>query len=275
MLATPLHHPVRLAEDAIMFDWITRGRLVLGLGIAHQVPDFKAFGVPRDERIEVFEEVLDLLELCFAGEPYRYEGKHFTSEAHITPRPFTLPRPEIWIGAHSQSGLERAARRADLWLADPQRDVQTIAKLAVTYRRHAEELGKTAARRHLPRGVDRRQQGRVRAGLVGQPAAGAPALLQRRHVQEALRAVGRRGRRAGELHHRPARARDASCTGAPRTMRAEVEEWRELTGCEYLALRFRHPGGPSHAETMEALRRFGAEVIMPLTAETTTTGARP
>ena len=111
VLATPLHHPVRLAEDAIMLDWITRGRVVLGLGIAHQVPDFNAFGVPRDERIEVFEEVLDLLELCFAGEPYAYEGKHFTSEAHITPRPYTLPRPEIWVGAHSQSGLERAARR--------------------------------------------------------------------------------------------------------------------------------------------------------------------
>ena len=63
--------------------------------------------------------------------------------------------------------------------------------------------------------------------------------------------------------------------GSPEDVRAEVEEWRELTGCEYLALRFRHPGGPSHAETMEALRRFGAEVIMPLTAETTTTGARP
>ena len=207
VLATPLHHPVRLAEDAIMFDWITRGRLVLGLGIAHQVPDFRAYGVPRDERIEVFEEVLDLLELCFAGEPYRYQGKHFTSEAHITPRPFTLPRPEIWIGAHSQSGLERAARRADLWLADPQRDVQTIAKLAATYRRHAEELGKTprvGIFREAWIGDSKAECERVWSANA---AAGAPALLQRRHVQEALRAVGRRGRRAGELHHRPARAR--------------------------------------------------------------------
>ena len=35
--------------------------------------------------------------------------------------------------------------------------------------------------------------------------------------------------------------------GSPEEIRAEVEEWRELTGCEYLALRFRHPGGPAHA----------------------------
>src|SRR4051812_39793253 len=139
VLATPLYQPIRLAEDALMLDWITRGRLVLGLGIAHQVPDFKAYGVNRDERGEVFDEVLDLLDLAFAGEPYTYSGKHFQSEGHITPKPLTDGGPAIWIGAHSRSGLARAGRRADLWLADPQRDVETIAKLAEIYRRHAEE----------------------------------------------------------------------------------------------------------------------------------------
>jgi alkanesulfonate monooxygenase SsuD/methylene tetrahydromethanopterin reductase-like flavin-dependent oxidoreductase (luciferase family) len=257
-----------------MFDWITRGRLVLGLGIAHQVPDFRAYGVPRDERIEVFEEVLDLLELCFAGEPYRYEGKHFTSEAHITPRPFTLPRPEIWIGAHSQSGLERAARRADLWLADPQRDVQTIAKLAATYRRHAEELGKT------PR------VGIFREAWIGDSKAECERVWSANPLQvhRLYYNVGTYKKRfepwVDEVVERENFTIDRLAPGrflygSPEDVRAEVEEWRELTGCEYLALRFRHPGGPSHAETMEALRRFGAEVIMPLTAETTTTGARP
>ena len=43
VLATPLHHPVRLAEDLLMLDWITRGRVILGMGVGHQVPDFKAY----------------------------------------------------------------------------------------------------------------------------------------------------------------------------------------------------------------------------------------
>ena len=50
VLATPLHHPVRLAEDLLMLDHITRGRVVLGMGIAHQVPDFQAFAVPPNWR---------------------------------------------------------------------------------------------------------------------------------------------------------------------------------------------------------------------------------
>ncbi|MBM3676554.1 MAG: LLM class flavin-dependent oxidoreductase [Actinobacteria bacterium] len=259
VLATPLHHPVRLAEDAIMLDWISRGRLVLGLGIAHQVPDFKAFGVPREHREEVFEEVLDILDLCFAGEPYTYVGRHFTSEGHITPRPYTEPRPEIWVGAHSRSGLERAGRRGDLWLADPQRDVGTIAKLAVDYRRHAEENGKT------PR------IGIFREAWIGDSKeecerVWAPNPMQ---VHRLYYNVGTYLRRfepwVDEVKEREAFTLDRLAPGrflygSPEDVRSTVEEWREITGCEYLALRFRHPGGPSHEQTLEALRRFGAEL---------------
>ena len=42
---------------------------------------------------------------------------------------------------------------------------------------------------------------------------------------------------------------------------ATLQEWEQITGADYVALRMRHPGGPGHAETLEAIRRFGAEVI--------------
>ena len=42
---------------------------------------------------------------------------------------------------------------------------------------------------------------------------------------------------------------------------ADVEDWATRTGAEWMVLRMRHPGGPSHDETLEAIRRFGAEVI--------------
>jgi len=265
VLATPLHHPVRLAEDALMLDWITRGRVVLGLGIAHQVPDFKAYGVPRAERAQIFEEALDVLELALAGEPYAYEGRFFTSEAHITPKPYTQPRPEIWMGAHSQDGLERAGRRSDRWLTDPQRDVATVARLAETYRRHAEEHGK------VPR------IGIFREAWIGDSRAdcervwGPHALAVHRlyynvgvYLKRFEPWVDEVKERADFTLERLAPGR--FLYGSPEEVRATVEEWRELTGADYLALRFRHPGGPTHAETLEALVRFGAEVIAPLAA---------
>ena len=75
VLAGPLHHPVRLAEDAVMLDHLTGGRLVLGLGIGHQEVDFAAFGVPHARRAEVLEEVLDVLDAAFAGAPFSHRGR--------------------------------------------------------------------------------------------------------------------------------------------------------------------------------------------------------
>jgi hypothetical protein len=37
--------------------------------------------------------------------------------------------------------------------------------------------------------------------------------------------------------------------------------WQEALKPDYLILRFRQPGGPSHRETVEALRLFGEKVI--------------
>jgi alkanesulfonate monooxygenase SsuD/methylene tetrahydromethanopterin reductase-like flavin-dependent oxidoreductase (luciferase family) len=45
------------------------------------------------------------------------------------------------------------------------------------------------------------------------------------------------------------------------TVRDTIRQWCAATGANYLALRFRQPGGPDHRATCEALERFGAEVI--------------
>ena len=201
VVATPLHHPVRLAEDLLMLDWITRGRVVLGMGIGHQVPDFEAYGVPREERAAVFEEALDVLELALAGEPYSYEGRYFRSTAHITPKPYSDPRPELWFGAHTRAGMERAARRGDRWIVDPQRDVHVAARLAGHYRASAAAHGKE------PRIALFRQAWTAARGV--RAVSGALAVHASTTTSAsttAVRAVGRRVRDA-RLHPRPARAR--------------------------------------------------------------------
>jgi alkanesulfonate monooxygenase SsuD/methylene tetrahydromethanopterin reductase-like flavin-dependent oxidoreductase (luciferase family) len=260
VLAAPLHHPVRLAEDLLMLDWITRGRVILGLGAGHQPPDFDAYGVPREQREAILEEILDVVELALAGKPYDYHGRFFTSRAHVTPKPYSAPRPELWLGAHSQSGLERAGRRADRWLVDPQRGVHVAARLAETYRASAASHGKE------PR------IGLFREAWIGDTRdecerVWAPHALA---VHRLYYNVGVYHRRfepwLGEVADRADFTLDRLAPGrflygAAEEVRATVEEWAAITGADYLALRFRHPGGPTHEQTLEALRRFGAEVI--------------
>lgn len=260
VLATPLHHPVRLAEDAIMLDWITRGRLILGLGIGHQIPDFVAYGVDRGARAEITEEAVAILERCFNGQPFTFEGKHFTISAHMTPRPFTTPRPPIWMGAHSDAGLGRAGRLADRWICDPERSVEVVAQLAQRYRTAAEASGRAP------------KVALFREGWVAE----SRAECERVWAAHAL-AVHRLYYNVGVYHKKfepwvdEVRAR-ADFTldklapgrflyGSPDEVIETLREWTSITGADYVAVRMRHPGGPSHGETLEAIRRFGAEVI--------------
>lgn len=268
VLCTPLHHPVRLAEDVTMLDHITRGRTVLGLGIGHQHPDFSLYGVDRSQRVSLTEEIVEVLDACFAGEPFEHHGAHFDLQGHVTPPALTQPRPPIWMGAHSPAGLERAARLADMWLCDPERDVDTVARLAEDYRAHCRRLGRP----------DR--VGLFREAWIGDTReqceeVWAPYPMQ---VHRLYYNVGVYLEEFEPWVHDVKDRQDFTLDvlapgrflyGSPDEVRDTVTDWCARTGAEYLALRMRHPGGPGHEATLEAIARYGDEVIGPLGARAT------
>ena len=50
VILLPLHHPVHLAEDVITLDIVSKGRVILGVGVGYQATDFQAFAVPMEHR---------------------------------------------------------------------------------------------------------------------------------------------------------------------------------------------------------------------------------
>jgi alkanesulfonate monooxygenase SsuD/methylene tetrahydromethanopterin reductase-like flavin-dependent oxidoreductase (luciferase family) len=88
VILLPLHHPVRVAEDVITLDLASKGRVILGVGIGYQAADFQAFAVPMEHRVALFEEGVEILRKCWAGERFSFHGKHYTLEdVQIRPRP--------------------------------------------------------------------------------------------------------------------------------------------------------------------------------------------
>jgi alkanesulfonate monooxygenase SsuD/methylene tetrahydromethanopterin reductase-like flavin-dependent oxidoreductase (luciferase family) len=111
-------HPAYLARLAADVDNISRGRLLLGLGIGWLKPEFEALGVNFDstaERFAALEEALEIIPGVWGPEKFAYVGKHYQiGPLRVTPPPLQQPRPPLMIGGSGEKKtLRLVARYAD------------------------------------------------------------------------------------------------------------------------------------------------------------------
>jgi len=257
VILLPLHHPVHLAEDAITLDLVSKGRLVIGVGIGYQAADFRAFSVPMDERLARFEESVEILRLCWTGEPFSFRGKHYDLEdVRIMPRPYQKSGPPLWIGASIEAAARRAGRIADGFVGTPSTSLANATELATMYKDAAREAGRPA---HVVQ---------MRDAWVARTQAEAEAVYGP-HVMTAYKYYW--DNKLAEFRSIPAGtpftlqnlAPDRLVLGDPETCVREFHRWQKATGAETFLLRFRHAhsGGPPHEKIMEAIKLFGERVI--------------
>jgi probable F420-dependent oxidoreductase len=257
VILLPLHHPVRVAEDVITLDLVSKGRVVLGVGIGYQPADFRAFDVPMEHRLTRFEESVDILRLCWAGEPFSFRGKHYTLEdVQVRPRPLQRPGPPLWIGASVPAAARRAGRVADGFVGTPSTSLENATRLADIYRHAAREAGRE------PEVVQ------MRDAWVAATRAEAEAVYGP-HVMTAYRYYWEN--RLSEFRNMPpdtpftldGLAPDRLILGDPETCVRELQRWQKATGATTFLLRLRHAhsGGPPHDRIMAAVRLFGEQVL--------------
>ncbi len=257
VILLPLHHPVRLAEDVITLDIVSRGRFILGVGLGYQPADFRTFDVPIQQRVSRFEEEIEIIRQCWSGERFSFSGEHFNLEdITIRPKPYSDPAPPLWIGASRARGARRAGGIADGFVAGPSTDLASTIALTTAYQQAAEAAGKapvTCLMRDAWVAPTRAEAERV----YGPEVIDAYKYYWRNGLNEFRRYTEESQINIDNL------GPDRLILGEPQRVVDEFQRWKAATGADYFLLRLRHAhsGGPPHERIMEAIQLFGEEVI--------------
>jgi probable F420-dependent oxidoreductase len=118
VLLSVIRNPVELAKTLATLDQLSRGRLIVGVGIGgSQYTPHEIFGVPRERRPRRFVEGLTVMKALWTQPQATVRGDFWKFEnVPMEPKPFQKPHPPIWFGARDEIGLRRAARHGDGWM---------------------------------------------------------------------------------------------------------------------------------------------------------------
>jgi probable F420-dependent oxidoreductase len=116
VMCVPFRNPAVLAKMADTLDEISQGRLILGLGAGWHQPEFDAFGLPFDHKVDRFEEALQIIVPLLREGQVDFTGKYYSApRCELRPRGPSARGPEILIASFKPRMLELTARYADSW----------------------------------------------------------------------------------------------------------------------------------------------------------------
>ena len=118
VLNNDFRHPVLTAREGATLDFLTDGRLELGLGAGHMKSEYDQAGLafdPGATRVERLGEAVVIVKRLLEGESVTFAGRHYRVTDHtIHPLPVQRPRPPIFIGGSAPRLLALAAKEADI-----------------------------------------------------------------------------------------------------------------------------------------------------------------
>ena len=144
VLGQSYRNPAHLAKMAATLQYLSRGRLILGIGAGWQEDEYAAYGYAfpsAGTRIAQLGEAIDVLRAMWGDGPATYHGAHYHVEnATCEPRP--APAPPIIVGGNGAKTIMVAARQADGWNSTA--PIALFRERVAQLRTHLREAGRDA-----------------------------------------------------------------------------------------------------------------------------------
>jgi probable F420-dependent oxidoreductase len=146
VLCNSFRNPAILAKMATTADEVSHGRLILGVGAGWNEPEYQAFGLPFDHRVDRFEEALQILGPLLHEGHVDFAGQYYQARnCDIAPRGPRKAGPPLLVGSEGPRMLKLTAQYADLWnigyMGNPETLAEPLAKIEAACR----EIGRDPA----------------------------------------------------------------------------------------------------------------------------------
>ena len=161
VIVLPQRNPLVLAKQLASLDVLAEGRLILGIGAGYLEPEFRAIGVPLEDRGTRTDEYLAAMKALWSMEQPDYRGRYTEfSGIQAFPHPVQQPYPHVVVGGRSPGAYRRTVTMAHGWYGwgqDPAAAAQAVHDLQTAAERYGRpaELGPLEISITPPGPVDR------------------------------------------------------------------------------------------------------------------------
>jgi probable F420-dependent oxidoreductase len=116
VLDIPYYQPVVLARRLSTIDYLSSGRLRVGLGLGWSKDEMDATGADMTKRGALADEFLQVLKAVWTANPVEFHGKFYNiPKCYIDLKPVQKPHPPIYMAAFVPAALKRLATMTDGW----------------------------------------------------------------------------------------------------------------------------------------------------------------
>ena len=127
----PQSNPLLFAKQVASLDHLSKGRVLLDLGVGWLAEEFTAMGVPFAARGKRFDDYLAAVKKVWSGEEVEHRSDYLNwSGFKSYPLPHQSSGPPIIIGGHSDAALRRTVAVGDGWFAFPKSHDELSGMLA-------------------------------------------------------------------------------------------------------------------------------------------------
>lgn len=116
VLVLGYHHPLEIAKRYGTLDRVSRGRLVLGLGVGSLEQEFELLGAEFASRGARADDALAALRSSLSRKEPEYHGQFYDYAGVVVDPPAVQDRVPLWIGGRTMHSLRRAVTLGDGWV---------------------------------------------------------------------------------------------------------------------------------------------------------------